>query len=165
MFVSDLFEKLRQAKNSQAGVAGTDRRVQIRGQFRMIFLKRSDLFNRRGTSGERKPCDGTVGNIGSFDDRFVCGDRIFANLLQPRVDSQHRILNVGANGELKSDVGSRVTTARRHLDQAFDRRELLFLFLDDLAFDFARACSGPTCVDGDDRILNRGNQLLGHRDQ
>ena len=126
------------------GVGFVDRGLQVR----MLGDQLVGFARGRHPLAEDEPGDRPVGGVGRVDDRLVGVFGIVGHLGQLGVDLEHRLLHVGADGELERHPAHRVHALGGHLADAFDALELLLLLLNDLALDLLRAGAGP---DGFDR--------------
>ena len=136
--------------------------VDVRRQLGMLFREGRQLGVGRIARAEDKPGDRPVVGVGRGDDRLVGIFRILAHLLQSADDVDDRLLHLRADQEFQRDPSQRVRAFGRHLGDAFDALELLFLLDDDLLLDFLRTCSRPTRFDRDRGRLHLRRQLHGH---
>ena len=110
---------------------------------------------------DHEPGDGVVPRGIGANDRLVGVGRVGRHLIQPVGGAEQRGVDVGPDLEGQPDRARAVLALALHLDQAFERLELLLLLLYDLALDLQRAGAGPDCRYGDDRVLDVGGELHG----
>ena len=116
-------------------------------QFRMLCDKVMEVFTRRRNRFQNEPCDGGCVAVNGGDHGFPCIVRIVRHLIQLLGNSCSRISQIGAYSKLHGDCAHRVRAFALELIHPFDTLQLLFLFFDNLTFDFLSARAWPKRCD------------------
>ena len=114
------------------------------------------IFFRRG---EEEPRDGAFGETDAADDGLVRVGGIGRHLLEAVRHSQERDVDIGPDGKGEGDLSLTIGARALHTQQALERLQLLFLFVDDLALDLLRARAWPDGADRDVRLVHVGREL------
>ena len=106
-----------------------------------------------------EPGDRVVLGARRAEGRLIGLIRIGGDPVQPIGDQEEGAIHILADLELECDAAAAILGARRHLLDALQAAQHLFLLVDDLALDLCGGGTRPAGSDGNDRLSNVGREL------